>query len=233
MGSIYQTGFERGVNAGLDNIGGDRELRQSDGTTFSTDDTNPSSFPAQAWDPRSGNIVPVPGITVEYNGGGNDEAGEVLVRVNDGSGGKNNLVLFDENSPSSQFPYTATNLGESIQCTDGEIDCGSPGLAELLLLSLGAISAEYVIKDGGGSVLSTINPGDGNHVSLQYASTIFSIASDLVFENTSGGSWSVEEIEVRVDTGSHWIFQDASFSASVPDGGSITFTTCEMDITNW
>lgn len=234
MGNVYQNGFDVAATAGLSNAGQWwLEIFESDNSTFNASGSNPQQPPQSTWS-RAGTTVT--GIVSSWTSDGTgEEFAQVEARVSDPStpSTQEQFVRWDGND-GGNLPYT-TSLGESIDITGGALDALDPGYAEMLVQGIDNISVEYVIKDGGGSILpsgGTINPGDSAHVSLLYGGGTLQIGADLSFSNNSGSSWSVEEVEVRVDSSQNVIFESSSFSASVPSGGTLTFTQLEDSVTN-
>lgn len=241
MGNVYQAGHDAAVGSGMTSGSGLVTLREADGTPFKVVNANSKIIDNNAWS-RDGTLIPGSNFSqygtwecdVQSTSDGS-EAGELLVQIPDSDGLPQQFFLLDQNDPNTDFPYTA-DLGEKVTVKPGSLDAGAPGTADIYLNGLSAYDMKYVLKNGTGTVLTTLTPTDGNHVALQYRSTVtprrFEISSTLTFQNSSGSSWSAEEVEVQLNGNSNLHFQDSSFSVTVPDGSSLTFTTLQLAITN-
>lgn len=245
---IYQGGFERAVqNDGLSSttLGNWRNGLSLDGSAFAAYDfsvtsgstSNPATQAETAWD-RSGERI----LTVNewgiWTSSGTQTIGALDVEVSNGSGGFQNFARIDGNDLPLQIgDATDASLETESNPNNGALSFVRPGLGQTVLNGLSSITAYYVLMDSGspiGDPGSTVNEG-GSAPSWTYnsLSTVgeFTASADVVFSNSSGTTWNVTGIEVRAnsETGDT-IFQDTSVSATVADGGSVTFTDITLTV---
>jgi len=243
MGAIFKTGFDRAIdNGGLSALGNWRSGLTLDGSPNFTYDfsvttdsnSNPNQKSDNAWF-KSGSRL---------NGGGfqwgtwisdvSQTIGQCDVEVQDASGNWTSFLVIDGNDL-PQSVNSGTEVTLEIGTSNGTADFIRPGLAEAVVNGIGSFTAYYVLMSGGspiGDAGSTLAETDGNASSWVYdaGATKLKANGEVTFENGSGADWSVDAIEVRVSgEGGDIAFRD-TVSATVADGGSITFTTIEQSI---
>lgn len=138
--------------------------------------------------------------------------------------------------PSTEDDGTDVTL--AINATNGTFDFIRPGLADIIRDGLSGFTAYYVLLDNGTPIGggATVNETQSGVPSWNYNTSVspreLSAGGDVEFSNNSGGDWNVTGIEVRngSETGPTE-FRD-TLSATVADGGAITFTSIVQEIQN-
>lgn len=242
MGAIYKTGFDRAVqNGGLTSLGNWRRGLTLDGSGFAVYDftvtsgsnSNPYENVQNAWSRSGDRLLDTNTDWGTWTSDGSQTIGALDVEVSDGGGGFIGIGRVDGNNL-PQSVSDAVEVTAGINSTDGTLNFVRPGLAEIVVRGLSNTTAYYVLLDSGTPIGggATVNEG-GSAPSWNYDSvnSEFSAGADVVFSNSSGSSWNVTAIEVREnsETGDA-IFQDTSVSATVADGGSITFTDITLSV---
>jgi len=234
MGSINEAGFSAAINNGANNGDGQIEAFEGDNSTIATTGSNPETLPASFFaDPQNGNFPRATRTLMTFEADEDGNISRVDVRIADPSSpGLTRIMRLDENDTGTDFPASFQN-GSDVTVNPGFIDAGSQGLAEALGTGLG--SYRYKLKSGSGGTFKTLTPTDGAHVPIGYSGggvpVVFEIGSNLTFNNASGSEWSdVQSIRVEDNSTGSLLFEDSSFSASVPDQGSITFTTLRLEV---
>jgi len=248
MGAIYNNStqgfaFDRAIQVGLNQAGNTRiTLEESDGTTFQATgaiDGNPKTTTELGWGRTNGGggssvlLANTTANWMEVESSGDQEAGQLLVEIDNGSGTFIDFLLLD----GGDFPQSV-QTGSNVTIDPGFLDAQLEGIAELLLDGDDNTSYEYLLLDGNGSVLpgspgGRLQPGDPGHSPFGYqaSGTLLDASGDVVFENDSTSTWNVEELRVVFESDDSLIvLSDTGISATVAVGGSITFTTVEQDI---
>jgi hypothetical protein len=234
MGSINEAGFSTAINNGANNGDGEVEAFEDDNSSIVTVGSNPETLPSSFFgDPKNGNFPDAAKTLMTFEADEDGNISRVDVRIADPNApGLTRIMRLDENDTNTDFPASFQN-GSDVTVNPGYIDAGSQGLAEAIGTGLG--SYKYKLQDGSGTTFKTLTPTDSAHEPITYnggsVPVIFEITSNLTFDNASGSSWStVEKIRVEDNSSGELLFQDSSFSTSVPDQGSITFTTLRLEV---
>jgi hypothetical protein len=234
MSTVYQAGFERAIsNGGLRNIGNWRRGLALDGSPFGAYDfdvtsgsiSNPGGRNEKGWS-RSGSRLFGDGSDWgTWTSSGGQTLGALDVEVPDGAGGYFNLCRIDGGDLPASIG-DAVDVTMTITASAGTIDWVRPGLAELVLYGEANRSVHYVILDSNNNILASQSASGW---SFQGTDT-FTQSADVTFDNNSGGSWSVDAIEVRVGSNTGPAAMRDSVGASVANGGSITFTDVTLTV---
>jgi hypothetical protein len=235
MGSINEAGFSAAIQNGANSGDGEIEAFEGDDSSIVTSSgNNPESLPSSFFgDPQNGNFPRATRTLMTFEANQDGNISRVDVRITDPSSpGLTRIMRLDENDTGTDFPASFQS-GSDVTVNPGYINAGSQGLAEALGTGLG--SYRYKLQNGSGTTLKTLTPTDGAHVPIGYSGggvpVVFEIGSNLTFDNTSGSEWSdVQSIRIEDNSTGSLLFEDSSFSASVPDQGSITFTTLRLEV---
>lgn len=237
MGDVYEAGVERLIqNGGLISIGNPQNGLTIDGSAFAAYDfqvtggsnSNPKTRSMIAG--RDGSrLFGSSYIWGKWTADGQQTVGAVDIRLPNGSGGWKNFLRIDGND----LPDTINDAEEvtaDITSTKGTVDFVRPGLAEIMVQGESGTTPYYVLLDNG-SILASKDASATVAWDYSSGSNEFSQSSDVTFNNSSGGSWNVTAIEVREGSNSGpAIMRDDSISATVGNGGSITFTDITLSL---
>lgn len=169
---------------------------------------------------RSGSVVPPQGVTIEQDIEADGDTSLEFLRYQDTDTNQDYFRI------SGGGASSITN-GTLVTIKTGSLDAINDGIAEIILNGISSVSFTAEILDGSGTVLSS------QGISMSWTGggdDHFKADSDVTFNNGTGNPWSIEE--VRVEVGAGLVLSDTGISTSVADGGSITFTTIEQNVTN-
>lgn len=242
MGAIYETAFERAIqNGGLRSIGSSRVGITKDGSgissrfdfpTTSGGGSNPAAKNEKSWS-RSGSRLEGAGTDWgTWTANGTQNLGALDIDIPDGAGGYTPLARIDGNDLPKSIG-DAVEVTMTITSSNGTVDLVRPGLAEIFLRGASSTTPYYVLLDAQGSILASKQAGGWNFSTtsnLGGSDCEFTQGSDVVFDNSSGGSWEVDAIEVREGSNSGPAIMRDSVGATVQNGGSITFTDITLGI---
>ena len=232
MGTIFDSGFDAAIVNGVTNLGDYRQiLRESDNSDFDATGGASQQKPASDWG-RTGSKVAATTTswgTWEAASSGT-EAYSLLIRTqNAAQTSYQDFLVFD----GGDFPLDSTSIetGTDVTVDPGFLECVNEGVAEIVLNGIGDV--DYVLLDGTQTEQARIEPADGAYASWSYdsANNDMQASADVTFSNNSGSTWTVEEVRVEIAGSSAVVMSDTSISTTVADGGSITFTQIELQMT--
>ena len=228
MGSIKDTAFDDAIVNGLANLGDYRALlREDDDSTFNSTGSNPKQQAASRWERDASDGSLVAATTTSWGtweAASSQNVGSLVVRIqNPAQTQYNDFLILD----GGDAPTGTLSTGTDVDVAPGALECVNDGLAYQIVQGIGNV--DYVILDGSQTELDRIS--NQSNWSYDSANNRLEATSDVTFSNSSGGSWNVEELRVEPAGQSLTILSDTSVSATVADGGSITFTTIQLDIT--
>jgi len=242
MGAIYEAGFSRALqNGGLTNLNDWRRGLTRDGssdfafdlTVTSASNANPYTQLSSAWN-RTGSRLKEGDTWGIWTSDVPQTVGSLGIQLPGPSSSWVDFIVIDGNDLPQSID-TGTEVTLEVSSSQGTADFIRPGLAEIVLNGLSSFTAYYVLMSGGspiGDSGSTVAEDTENGSSWNYNSsnTRFEAGGDVTFDNNSGSDWNVDAIEVRVGGESgDTAFKD-TVSATVVDGGSITFTDITQSI---
>lgn len=231
MGSIDSgTVFDDALQNGLTNYGNNTveiELfEDTSGTPFGSTTPNPVVSPAVGWGRNGSQVSNSPTQWGEWD---SDAAGQTIdhITVEQDIGDGNGMTQFlTVDGGEFDDSHTIEN-GTTVTVTPGFLDMVYGGLAEVILNGSSGITFDCTIYDGNDNPLDTVT---GISWSFSAGLRGYTLGSNVVFTNNSGGQWQVER--VRVHTGNNnKTYDDAGVSKTVPDGADLTFTQLQQDIT--
>jgi hypothetical protein len=228
MATIGSTAFGYALQNGWDNAAMDITLLTGSGSATDTVGSNTKTYSAALGLTRSGSVVeegPTPTGTDAWEANSDTSVGEVDLDIDTGGASKVNLIQY----VTGDGPLdVAPSNGSSIEVTDYGIDAQQAGIAEVLKDGkTNAGDVEYRILDSNSNVLASKTESTSANYSVSAGA--LQADSDVTFNNSSGGQWSVAEVQVRV-AGSNNIIQSEAISATIDDQGSITFTTLRVNL---
>ena len=228
MGTIFDTAFDAAIVNGVSNLGDYRQiLRESDNSDFDATGGASQQKPASDWG-RTGSKVAATTATwgTWEAASSGTEAYSLLVRTQDAGGfAYQDFLLFD----GGDFPLESSSIetGTDVTVDPGYLECVNEGVAEIVLNGIGNV--DYVLLDGSQTEQARIdNQGNWTYDS---SNNELKASSDVTFSNNSGSPWTVEEVRVEIAGSSAVVMSDTSISTTVADGGSITFTQIELQMT--
>ena len=149
------------------------------------------------------------------------------------------LEITGNQLPSQEDAGTEVTLG--FNSSKGKLDVIRPGIAEAIVNGLQNVSLYYVLLDGSGTVKDSKQAsnagGPTGNVVWTYDSDLsngkpgFRIGSNLEITNSTGGQYTIEDVQVRTGSPTGKTFmKDPTISKGFPSGAVITFNTLESVI---
>lgn len=219
MATIGATAFDKAVKEGWNTI--DMEIDLPGVTTVNA---TTKSYTANHNLTQSGSTV-VEGPTPSWEADADDTVTEVDVSISTGAGFSSLINYTTGDGPLDQ----SVGNGATITLTDYGIDMQQAGMAEILRDGNNSVGVEVAILDSNDNDIDTVT--DAASWNWTVSSSLMEADADVEFSND--GSWSTNDIaavEVRISNSGNRILKE-SISASVSQGGSITFTTLEVSLT--
>jgi len=226
MPTFYSQGFDYAISNGARYVGNAViKPYHNDGTTQTKIYNWPLGLYKKSWGP-AGSEMPQSGQTLgNETANGSTEVGQLKYFLTDSNSNEYSFFTLDG------VNETGIPLGSDVTFNAGSLDTVNPGIAQVLAYGLSNATIEYQLRDGSGSNIVTLSEGNAVPLNWNQSSDKFYIINDLTFNNSTSGSWNVDEI--RVLANSEVLLSKTGLNTGIGgNGGSITFTTLRITIDN-